>query len=110
MALGPMRHLLEVTKQREGEDDFSPGDSRDDRVCRIRAAIEPLSGNELAIAQQVVANVTHRIRARWNAAVRPEMWLVRSDGAKYHIRSAINVDERNASLEILAIESTAPID
>ena len=71
-------------------------------------SIEPLSGRELWMAQQVQGDVTHRIRVRYNAALA----LTNRDRGLYQSRifnfvAVKNLEERNIEWEILAVEQTA---
>lgn len=106
--LGQMRYMLDLEDQIGSDDDFDPDDERWHVVCRIRAKVEPLTGNELAASQQVIANVTHRISTRYNPRIQPDMRLKNYNGTIYEIRSVVNVGEMNREMEMLAIQSTVP--
>lgn len=66
------------------------------------ALIQPLSGSELFTAQQIFAEVTHRIS--WTpfvAGLAPKM-RVNVGGVLYDIGVIVNVDTRNREIEMLA--------
>lgn len=70
--------------------------------CRIH----PLSGREFIAAQQLVTNITHQLRTRYN----PELTLhprlrARIGGRVLHIAHVLNVEERNVELEMLCTEA-----
>jgi SPP1 family predicted phage head-tail adaptor len=66
-------------------------------------SIEPLTGRELWTAQQVQADVTHKIRMRSYAGLKPKMRLV-FQGRIFNIGSVRNLEEVNEELEIFCKE------
>ena len=71
-----------------------------------RARIKPVRGNERVEAGALTARAIFTVIVRASAQARTvsEGWRVVIDGVDYNIRSIINPDERNKSLEML-IES-----
>lgn len=76
------------------------------------ASIAPLSGRELFMAQQIRADVTHRVKMRWfpdalsgqvKVGLKPKMRLV-FQGRKLNVVSCIDVDELHVELDLLCIE------
>jgi len=67
------------------------------------ASIEPISGREYFAAQQVNAEVTHRIRMRYLAGMESTMRLLYGTRV-YEIKAIMNAKERNQVLEILCTE------
>lgn len=67
------------------------------------ARIEPLRGSESWNAQQVHAEVTHRVTLRWLDGLSPTMRVVH-DGRNLDIESIINPDERGDIVELMCIE------
>ena len=76
-------------------------------VITVGASIEPLSGRELWIAQQVQPQVTHRIRCRMLHGINPKM-RIKYKGRTFNIKSILNGGERCRQLEILAVEKIEP--
>lgn len=66
-------------------------------------SINPLSGQELFAAQQVQAEVTHKIKMRYTAGLTPKMRLVYA-GRVFNFLNILNTDEENYELTILAKE------
>lgn len=74
-------------------------------VADVWANVEPLSGRELWHAQQVQPDVTHRITIRYarGRKVGPE-WRAIYNGRTFNFLSVLNLEERNRTLQILAME------
>jgi len=73
----------------------------------IRASIWPLRSTERLEAAKLELQITHRIRIRYRTGVTAAMRIKFNDpaGARYfNIRSIINNDEKNITLEFLAEE------
>ena len=79
-----------------------------DEIATRAAAVEPLSGRERFAAQQVQAEVTHRVRLRHPSGVTPEMRVVLVDHGQadrnFNILAALNPEERSRELELLCAE------
>ena len=73
--------------------------------ARVRASVESLSGRELYNAQQLVAEVTHRVLIRWHPQVIALMNL-RSvgDGRRFQIQYVNRGSGRRIYLELLCVE------
>ena len=74
-------------------------------LVTVWAAVEPLSGRELYAAQQVMEQVSHRIRIRY----RPDITLTGKLRGKLGIRllnihTVIDKEEAHIELEMLATE------
>jgi SPP1 family predicted phage head-tail adaptor len=65
-------------------------------------AILPLSGNEQITAMANEGNITHRIRMRYTAGLKPKMRLV-SDGRTFEVMSVIERGRREEH-ELMASE------
>lgn len=71
-----------------------------------RAAVEPLRGREYFAAQQNTAQVSMRIRLRYDtalAAVTPKH-RVAFGSRTFDIESVINVEERNVEIQLMCVE------
>lgn len=100
-----------------GNEYNAPLNRADDRnwptVVTRWASIKPLSGRELFMAQQVRADVTHKVVLRYfkdgttfslRAGVKPTMRLVYQQRRKLNVVSCIDIDELHEELELLCIE------
>lgn len=103
MRLGPLRNRVTFEKRKTGRDEFGNTLEGWDTVATLWASVEPFSGRELISAQQVQAEVSHRIRCRYRAGLEASQRIV-FDGRAFDIQSVINAREIGASLEILANE------
>lgn len=84
-----------------------------DVLTNVPANIEPLSGRELIAAQAVNAEVSHRITVRYHPALAnpvttASMRVIYQAAAGvtryFNLASAMNSDERNRTIEIMANE------
>lgn len=102
---GRFRHLMQVYQpvNPPTPDAYGPGAPVPSLVATRHVAIEPLVGRELLAAQQIQADVTHRISMRYLAGVKPK-WYGVYQGRTFNFLSVRNFEERNIELEILAKE------
>lgn len=93
-----------ATRNSHGEDenDWTGGGTE---FWKCWAEIEPLSGREYFLAQQVQAEVTHKIRIRYKAGI-TNLMRVYFTTRYFEIVSAINVGEQNVTTEMMCIEKT----
>lgn len=72
------------------------------------AQVSPLTGKEYIQAQQVQADVTHRIvmRADQDTLALTPKWRIGLDGTSrvFDILSVLNIDERDRMVEVMAME------
>lgn len=105
MNIGALRHLITI-RQPAVPGDIIRGQADQPAVTiadKTPASIEPLDGRELFEAQQMSANISHRIRLRYRAGVKPTQQVL--FGARvFEISSVINVEERNIELRLLCQE------
>lgn len=66
--------------------------------------VESLRGREYVEAQGVGVDITHRVRIPYRAGVTSGHRLALSDGRMLDIKSVVNIDERNADLELVCVE------
>ncbi len=71
-----------------------------------RACIEPLTGRERRHAMQLQDSVSHKITIRYQAGIIPAMRILFGTRL-FNIRAAINLEERNKWIEIMADEGEA---
>ena len=106
MKAGKLRHRVTIQKLDESQDGtggIRKGSSDWSDFATRWAAIEPLQGRELFIAQQVSAEVNIRLRLRYLKNVTPRMRVL-FDGREFDIKSVLNPGERNRELELLCKE------
>jgi SPP1 family predicted phage head-tail adaptor len=70
------------------------------------AAVEPLAGAERFAAQQVNAEVTHRVTLRHLPGLSPRM-RIRHEGRVLEIDAVLNVEERDRETHALCVERPA---
>lgn len=72
------------------------------------AEVKPLAGRELEAAQQVVAEVSHKITVRYRAELAdPKIsaaMRVVFRGRYFNIQASLNEDERNVFITLLTVE------
>ncbi len=105
MQAGKLRYLVTVQQPTDTPNSFGEPVITWAALVRTHASIEPLSGRELWNAQQVQAQVTHRVRLRYYPGVMAKMRV--SYGSRYlNIESVIDPEERHRELELLCTEAT----
>jgi SPP1 family predicted phage head-tail adaptor len=101
---GSLRHLVEIQNPLERQTEYGETETTWHRVATCDASITPLSAREFFAAQQVQADVSHRIVVRYVPCISPRMRVV--FGCRvFHIESVLNTDERDVTLELLCKES-----
>jgi len=73
-------------------------------VSSVPAAIWPVSASEQVQANQTVMTISHRIRIRYRANVRPS-WRIKFETRYFNIVSIINPNMENEMLDILCKEA-----
>lgn len=103
MKAGTLRHKVTIQKASQTLDSSRQPTDLWVKVADVWAAVEPLSGRELVVAQQQQPDVTHRVRMRARTDVKAKM-RVRHDNRSLYIGSVVNVDERDKELHLLCRE------
>jgi SPP1 family predicted phage head-tail adaptor len=109
MRAGQLRHR--VTLQSLGtrvDDGYGGGSILPVDEVTLNASIEPLSGDELLEAGQLEAALTHRIRTRFYAGVKPH-WQIKyvdkyAGERRFDINTVIDPEERHRELELMCTE------
>jgi SPP1 family predicted phage head-tail adaptor len=102
--IGQLRCLVEVQKPGQvKQDDYGDTENAWATIATVWAAIEPLSGNERWSAQQVGAEVSHKITVRWMRVIDSKMRIVYQSRV-FNFQSVRDPDERHRWLEIMATE------
>jgi len=112
MRAGTLRHKVTIQKLDGTLDAAGVENQTWVDVATVRAAIEPLRGDERFTAQQEVAQVTTRIRTRFLAGVVAKMQVEFIDLAQdpdltrlYDILSVINVGQRDREMHLMCKET-----
>jgi SPP1 family predicted phage head-tail adaptor len=103
MKAGKLRHRLTLQNKTKTRDEYGAETEGWVDVATVWAAIEPLQGREYLAAQQIQADVTHRITIRYRADIRPAMRGVLGARA-FDITSVIDPEERHQELQLMAVE------
>lgn len=103
LAIGALRHRIAFEKEVKVSDGYKGFTVTWQTVCVVWASVDPLSGREYFYAHQVKAEVTHRVRIRYNEKVTTEM-RIRHQNRYLMIESIIDLKERREFQEILARE------
>lgn len=104
LVAGDLRHKVTLQSLGERTDDSMGGGTipyTDEAT--VYAAIEPISGDEILEASQEAATLTHRVRTRYVAGVRPH-WRVLYGSRIFDIDRVIDFEERHRELELLCTE------
>jgi len=106
MRAGWLRHRVTIQKKTTSQDSYGAEQETWTNVATVWAGIEPLRGREYIDAQNATAEVTHRVRIRYQSGITPRMRV--SFGSRtFEIVSVINVLERNRELELMCREVVA---
>lgn len=104
MRAGQLRHRLKLQEATETRDGHG-GITRDWETYTVRwGSVEPLRGRELFAAQQVNAEITHRVRLRHCGDLTTSHRLVLGT-CNLNILSILNPEERNRELEVMCKEA-----
>jgi SPP1 family predicted phage head-tail adaptor len=103
MNAGKLRQRVKIQELARVEDGYGGYAEAWRDVAAAWAAVEPLRGSERYAAQQVQAELTHRVVMRYRPGVRPQMRLVYGDRV-LEIAAVIDMEERHKWLELLCTE------
>lgn len=75
-----------------------------EEFLKVRAKVIPLSGTERFQAQQIQAELTHRVEMRYHEGIKPQM-RVEYKGRTFEItQPPINLEERDRELHLVCAE------
>jgi SPP1 family predicted phage head-tail adaptor len=105
---GELNRRITLQQRSATQDSFGEPTHGWQDLMTVWAGIEPLSGRELELAQQMSSEVTHRITVRYQSAFTDTRWAA-SLRALYknrifNIQAALNEDEANVRIHLLASE------
>jgi SPP1 family predicted phage head-tail adaptor len=106
MRIGRLRHRVIFKSATEVSDGAGGVTQTWVEVATLWGAVEPLRGRELFAAQQIQAEITHKITTRYHEGLRPEM-IADFNGRIFDVGPPINLAERNRTLEFYAVERQA---
>lgn len=113
MRIGDLRRRVSFQTRTGGVDSFGQQQTTwSDLFTNVPAEIQSLSGRELLAAQAVNAEVSHMVTVRYHAGLASPsavaglriVYVNAGITRIFNIASAINVDERNRTIELLAFE------
>jgi SPP1 family predicted phage head-tail adaptor len=96
---GRLRHEIKLFHPVRVQDASGQSITTGYHYATVKAAIQPLGGNELLLANQAQSGVTLRVLIRYRSDIEPTHWIERN-GRRCDIISIANVDERNVSMEL----------
>ncbi|MCK4624074.1 MAG: phage head closure protein [Phycisphaerae bacterium] len=102
---GKLRHRLVLSKRTFTQDAAGEQHATWATQATVWGSVEPLSGRELLVAQELQANVSHRVRIRGygTTEITPD-WRVTHLTRTLEIASVIDPEERGAEYEFLCAE------
>ena len=108
MRAGQLNRLVAVQQRSTARDSFGQQVEAWTTIKSVYAYIEALSGNERAAAQSISTDVSHRFTVRYDAIFAdPRVvatYRIVYAGRIFDIAAALNVDESNRTVELLANE------
>lgn len=109
LAAGELPHRISIEAPVDGTGDYGEPVRTWKRVADRWAQVQPLSGSEQFQAMQVIATCSHVIRIRYMDGITSRMRIRYPLGSAriFEIGSAIDVDERHETLELLCTETKA---
>jgi len=103
MNAGKLRHRVTIQQLVATDDGYGGITETWQDVATVWAAVEPLRGTERYRAQQVQAELSHKVTIRYRPGIKPDMRLKYGDRI-LEIEAVIDVEERHRWLELLCSE------
>lgn len=103
MESGKLRHRVTIQQATESRDADGGVTRTWGTFATVHAAVSPLSGREYLQADQVQAQVTHRVRIRRYPGVTPKMRVLHRSRV-LNIEAVRDLDERISVMELLCRE------
>lgn len=113
MRIGDLRRRVSIQLRSTGIDSYGQQQTTwADLLANVPCDIQSLSGRELLAAQAVNAEISHTVMVRYHASLADPVavaamrivYVNASVTRLFNIASAINVDERNRTIELWAAE------
>lgn len=103
MKIGNLRHRVTIQQLTRTDDGAGGYTETWTAIATVWADVYPLKGQERYDAQQVKANLSHRVTIRYRAGVEPSMRL--QYGARtLNIEAVIDPEERHRELILMCSE------
>jgi SPP1 family predicted phage head-tail adaptor len=105
---GQLTRYIAIQQRGTSRDTFGQQVETWTTLKSVYAYIEALSGNDRAAAQSIATDVSHRVTVRYDAIFDdPRVaatYRILYGSRVFHIQAALNVDESNRTIELLATE------
>ena len=105
---GELNRRITLQQRSPSQDSFGDRSPDWQNLFTLWAAIEPLNGRELALAQQFAAEATHRLTVRYQAVLTDTRWVagLRAlyKGRVFNLLASFNENEANVRIHFLASE------
>lgn len=102
MEPGDLRHRVEVQELVQTQNSFGEMEGTYHTLASRWCAIEPLTSKELFAAMQVQSNVSHKVRMRYLAGLRPKMRF-KMGTRIFNIDGRWNPSEQGGSTEMVVM-------
>ena len=107
MKAGHLRHRVQLQRPANPSDGAGEFVESWTTQATVAAAIEPVSGRDFIRNEKLTGTVSHLIRHRWTSQATPAQgWRVLWGNRVFNVTSAVNVDERDREVQLLALEGT----
>ena len=103
MRSGRLRHRVTIQQPVVAVNGYGERITTWSTVATVWGAVEPLRGREFFDAEQVQAEVSHRVVLRYRSGLATTMRLLHLTRV-LHIQAIIDVDERHRELQLMCRE------
>jgi SPP1 family predicted phage head-tail adaptor len=103
MKSGKLRHRITIQSKVVSRDTFGAETITWRTEKTVWASIEPISGKEYFLAQQVQSEVTHVIKIRYYEGLRTD-WRMLFGSRIFDVKSVINFQEQNVEMILMCRE------
>ena len=103
MEAGKLRNRVTIQKKSVVRDSYGAETITWVTHCQAWASIEPLRGREFMEARQAQAELTTRIRVRYQSGIEPEMRVLFGTRT-FDIQDVIHVLERRREIQLMCTE------
>lgn len=100
---GKYRHVIQIQKMQGGQNGYGETTKDWTTIYTVKAGIFPLGGHEFFRAQEINAEVTHKVHFRYLPNITPDMRIL-FNGRQFMITSISNYQELNRELQLLVKE------
>lgn len=103
MEAGRLRKRIVIREKHVTQNEYGAEVPTMVEFATLWGAVEPLVGREYLEAKQVQADVSHKVKCRYLAGVKPSMEVTLGDRI-FTIDSVINIQERGAEMVLMCRE------